>query len=333
MERYFGVDPAFTRLLREQVRAWRPDVVVGMGYLSLAHLARLGGVPVIGDLLDDEVLHRRRELAAGPWRRKLSDAKCLLASWLYQRRFVPFMDAISVVSEADADACRRYSRPRKVVCIPHGVDCEHYRPTGEAEDADRIVFWGGLEFGPNISAVLYFADRVWPGLKRNRPALRWSIVGHGCPPELERVRRLAGVEFTGFVKDIRPHVGSAAVAVVPMISGAGIKNKIMEAWALGKPVLCTPTALGSLPGVHGRNVWIARRPAELAEGLSRLLESPELRRRLGAAGRRTAIEECSWDRAAEALETLCEEVTAGRATPRRLPVRSGHRGRPEPCGV
>jgi polysaccharide biosynthesis protein PslH len=112
------------------------------------------------------------------------------------------------------------------------------------------------------------------------------------------------------VDDIRPHVRGAAVAVVPMISGAGIKNKIMEAWAMGKAVLCTPRALGDLPGTPGQDVWVARSPRSLARGLLTLLEDADLRRRMGQAARATALRHCSWDRAAGALEQLCAGLAA-----------------------
>jgi len=87
----------------------------------------------------------------------------------------------------------------------------------------------------------------------------------------------------------------------------------MEAWAMGKAVLCTPTALGSLPGTHGKDVWLARSPKEWANGLDKLLGDGSLRGRLGAGARQTALSACSWDRAASELEKLCGEVIQGRA--------------------
>ena len=98
-----------------------------------------------------------------------------------------------------------------------------------------------------------------------------------------------------------------------MVSGAGIKNKIMEGWAMGKPVLCTSKALGSLPGVHQDNVWLARSPRALADGAVRLLEDRSLRERIGRSARHTAMSQCSWDQAAVQLERLCMDLMTRRA--------------------
>ncbi|HOJ53108.1 MAG TPA: glycosyltransferase family 4 protein [Phycisphaerae bacterium] len=308
IDAFFGIDPVFTHELARLAAQWRPDVAVGMGYLSLAHLAGLSDIPKICDLGDDEVLHRLLELRHGRLTRKWHDLKCLLAALLYQRRYLRQVQAVTVLSEADRRFCYAYTRHPRVVCIPHGVDCDHYAPQQTPPDEDRIIFWGSLTFGPNISAILYFAEKVWPQVLRRRPGLRWTIIGRGDSPALQSVRVMPGVDLVGQVEDIRPHAARAAVVVVPMVSGAGIKNKIMEAWAMGKPVLCTPRALGSLPGEHSRNVWLARTPRELATGLLRLLEQPGLREALGTAARQTALRHCSWDRAAQELERLCCEL-------------------------
>lgn len=318
-EQFFGVDPVFTADVLRLIREHRPDVVIGMSFKALASLSRIEATPTICDLADDEVLHRWRELNSGRATGKWADLKCLLAATLFERQHIPRVSAVTVLSHTDARWCRRVTGHPRVECIPHGVNCERYQPLTGPEDPNRIVFWGGLTFGPNTSAVLFFAEKVWPLIRRRRPEVKWSIVGWGSPPQLERLRGLPGIEFTGYVEDIRPHVGHAAVAVVPMVGGAGIKNKIMEAWAMARPVLCTPRALGDLPGVHGQNVWLARSPENMADGLLRLLADTQLRRRIGAAGRHTAERHCSWDRAASRLEGLCMELAAARAGTTTLP--------------
>lgn len=320
VERFFGIDPAFGAELTAEVERWRPDVVVGMGYRLLAPLAGLREVPTVCDLGDDEALHRLLELWRGRLSDKWTDLKTLVATLLYQRRCIRRVSAVTVLSEADQRFCRWHTGHPRIECIPHGVDCDHYAPGASPEEPERIIFWGGLTFGPNVSAILHFAERVWPAVIRRRPGLRWSIVGWGWSPPLDRLRGVPGIEFVGRVDDIRPHVRSAAVAVVPMVSGAGIKNKILEAWAMARPVLCTPRALGTLPGVHGENVWLAQSPRKLAEGLLALLDDPSLRRRLGDAARRTAVNRCSWERAAGRLERLCTMLAlrgAGASRPPR----------------
>jgi len=313
LERFFGVSAAFTRDVVKLTRQWRPDVAIGMNYQSLAHLAHITEVPTICDLLDDEALHRLRELLYSRVENTWGDVKTFVATLLYQRRYLRKVSAVTVLSEADRRFCRLHTGHPRIEYIPHGVDCDHYAPADVEVDENRVIFWGALSFGPNVSAVLFFADRVWPLIRRARPQTRWSILGWGDGPKLQRVKTLPGVDFLGRVDDIRPHVARAAVAVVPMLSGTGIKNKIMEGWAMGKPVLCTPGALGSLPGVHQDNVWLARSPRALADGLIRLLGNRQLRERIGCSARQTATRRCSWDRAVAQLERLCMELVTVRS--------------------
>lgn len=313
VERFFGIDPKFIHYVTGFARQWRPDVVIGMNYQSLACLARLSEFPTICDLGDDETLHRLRELLHGRATGKWQDLKALAAIWLFERRQIPRVSAVTVLSEADVRFCRWHTGHPRVECIPHGVDCHHYRPVAGDGPDDRIIFWGSLSFGPNISAILFFAEKVWPLILQKVPQARWTIIGRGDSPLLEPVRKLPGVDFLGYVDDIRPHVARSAVAVVPMVSGAGIKNKIMEAWAMAVPVVCTPRALGDLPGIAGENVWLARSPRHLAEGVLTLIADRSLRRRIGLAARNTAVTHCSWDAAAGALELLCMNLLAPNA--------------------
>ncbi|MBU0639450.1 MAG: glycosyltransferase family 4 protein [Planctomycetes bacterium] len=304
-ERFFGINLEYTRDLVHLTRTWRPDVVIGVAPQSLAPLARIENVPTICDLVDDEALHRLLELLFGVGMSKWRDLKTFLAALLYQRGHYRQIDAITVVSRRDQRFAQFFAPAGRVHYIPHGVDCAHYAPANTTEDDNRIVFWGGLDFGPNISAVRFFAERVWPLLRRRRPGMRWWILGKGNPPQLRHLRGIGGIDWVGHVPDIRPYIAEAAVVVVPMRTGAGIKNKIMEGWAMGKAVLCTPHAVGSLPARHGENTWIARAPRAQANGLLSLSKDRAMRAAIGRAARQTAETHCSWEGAATRLDNLC----------------------------
>ncbi len=309
IDRYFGIDMGFVHDVVKLASEWQPDVVIGMNYHSLPALARIKGVPTICDLLDDETLHALLELLHGRSTGKLDGLKCVLATALFQRRYIRQVDAVTVLSEADRRFCRLHTGHRLIRCIPHGVDCEHYAPRKGPEDENRLIFWGSLTFGPNIGAIRFFAEKVWPILRRQRPDLRWTVAGRGESPQLERYRSIPGIDWVGYVEDLRPLIAQSAIVVVPMLSGAGIKNKIMEAWAMGKTVVCTSRALGSLPGRHGENVWIADTAKNTARAVLTLANDHLLRARIGESARRTALEHCSWDRAAADLEQLCLDLT------------------------
>lgn len=315
-EQFFGIEVRYVRDVNRLAHEWRADVVVGMSYQALSCLSRIRDIPTIADLQDDEVLHVLREFLHGRATGRWTNLKGLLSTLLYQRTHLSRITAVTMLSDTDCRFCRWYTRHPRIECIPHGVDCDRYAPMNTPVDDNLITFWGGLTFDPNINAILFFADQVWPLVRRHRPQVRWSIIGWGDSPHLARIRRMPGIEFCGFVEDLRPEIARAAVAIVPMLTGTGIKNKIMEAWAMGKPVLCTRRALGDLPGRHGENVWLADSPRHLADGLIELLDMPALRQKIGRSARATAVEHCSWDKAARQLEQLCVElVNAGTARP------------------
>ncbi len=106
-------------------------------------------------------------------------------------------------------------------------------------------------------------------------------------------RSLPGVDWVGYVPDLRPPIAQSAAVVVPMLSDAGIKNKITEARTLGKTVVCTSRALGSLPGRHAENVWIANSAKNAARAVLALANDRQLRARIGGSARQTALEHCS----------------------------------------
>ncbi len=308
VERFFGISMLFCRDVHKAAHHWQPDVMIGMNYQSMSYLSRIQDVPTLCDLQDDDTLHMLLELLHGRAHSFRHGIKGLMGSIAYQRQHAPNIDMIALNARADRRVCRLVTRHPRLEVLPHGVDCSQYAPEPERTEPDRIVFWGGLGFGPNIGAILFFAEQVWPLVRARRPQARWTIMGPGDAPQLEHVKTMAGVEWLGFVEDIRPHVARATVAVVPMRSGAGIKNKIMEAWAMGKPVVCTRRALGDLPGTHRENVWVGRSPQALAEGVCALLDDAAECTRMGAAGRRTAEDHCSWEAAAARLDVMCHEL-------------------------
>jgi len=118
------------------------------------------------------------------------------------------------------------------------------------------------------------------------------------------------VEFTDFVEDVRPYVRRACVFVSPLIGGAGIKNKVLQAWAMGKAVVATPLSIGGLEARDGEELIVADGAQAFADACVALCTDEALRERLGAAGRRAAVERCSWESATARLEAEFAQVVA-----------------------
>jgi polysaccharide biosynthesis protein PslH len=226
-------------------------------------------------------------------------------------------DAITVTSAQDAARVRTARPGARVAVVPNGVDVARFRPRAgdPAPDRNTLLFFGALDYHPNCDGILYFLDEVWPRLLRTHPAARLRILGRRPPPAL-LVRRGQAVEIAGFVEDLRPGLAAAAAVVVPLRMGGGTRLKILEAMAMGKPVVSTSLGVEGIEAMHGRELLLADDPEQFAGELRRLLDDPALGVRLGQAARVLVERRYSWRASARALERCLREVcTAPPARP------------------
>jgi glycosyltransferase involved in cell wall biosynthesis len=163
-----------------------------------------------------------------------------------------------------------------------------------------------MDWQPNEDGVLHFIDAILPLVRRARPRAALTVVGRNPGERLRRAAEAAGVRVTGTVEDVRPHLGAAAVMVVPLRVGGGTRLKIFEGLAMGKAVVSTAIGAEGLPLEDGVHFLCADRPEVFAAAVLRLLDDAGLRRRLGAAGRRLVEERYGWPRVALAFEDLLE---------------------------
>jgi glycosyltransferase involved in cell wall biosynthesis len=218
-----------------------------------------------------------------------------------EERLLPQFDHILVTSAPDADRVRLLAANAPVTIYPNAL---REIPAPERLERLEIVFSGNLEYPPNIEAIHFFRDRIWPDL-RARPGLKWKIVGKN--PEAIRglVAGDSRIELTGPVEDAIMALASSQVAVVPVLSGSGTRVKILEAWAAATPVVSTSLGAEGLSEA-GEHLVVADDPREFAAAVSRLLDSPADRRRIGIAGRRLYERRYTWPAAWDCLGTVLE---------------------------
>ena len=165
--------------------------------------------------------------------------------------------------------------------------------------------------------MLYFQREIFPLLLESRPETHLYIVGSSPPLEIRRLANHPNVTVTGFVEDIREYYHRAQVVIVPLRTGVGIRGKILEGWAAEKAMVATSLACLGIRAGHGENILIADDPAEFALWTLALLRNPEHCRRLGAAGRETAVQHYEWDRLAGQLSNLYQGIARGNSQPAR----------------
>ena len=198
------------------------------------------------------------------------------------------------VSERDQ---RYYSNlgARAVYLAPNGVDCGAYASLPEARRSGppTILFVGAMSWAPNAAAARFLTTEVLPRVRAEVPGARLRIVGRDAGPEVQALARHAGVEVTGAVPDVLPHLADAYVMAVPLEAGGGTRLKILEAFAAGVPVVSTPVGAEGLDVIHGRDLWLAPR-ARFAEAVVRVLTHPIRAAELAAHARELVVQRYDW---------------------------------------
>jgi len=197
----------------------------------------------------------------------------------------------------------------RTVVVPNAADVDFYQPRSDdpTPDGRTILFFGLLSTFPNVDGVGHFLRETWPRIAAARPHVRLKIVGGQAP---RSILEHAGprVEIPGFAADLRPHLASAAAVVVPLRIGGGTRLKIVEAMAMGRPIVSTAIGAEGIDATHGRDILIADEPAAFADAVVRLIDDPELGGRIGRAARQLAAARYSWASAADNLERFFHRV-------------------------
>ena len=275
--------PLLTSSLEDELHAGRHDLVIAAQWSAAAYHASFAGVPALFE-----------EVEVGAFESKVTEARSPLGrvrhrlplyKWrAYLSRILPRFRLCTVVSEPERRLLRRlvpaYGR---VEVLPNCVRVADYRDVVGPRDPDELVFTGAPSYAPNHAAAVWLLREVFPRIRAAMPAARLTITGAAGAHPLPRVE---GVTLTGHVPDIRPVVARATVSLVPIRAGGGTRLKILEAMALGTPVVSTSKGAEGLDVASGEHLLVADTPEGFARETVRLLREPGLRARLAEAGRR-----------------------------------------------
>jgi len=229
----------------------------------------------------------------------------------YERRVCPEFDLNITCSKLDTERLRRLVPDLAVAEVPNGVDTEYFRPSGEPERPPGLVFAGNMSWYPNAMAMAFFADKVWPALKNVLPEVTMDVVGANPPARLLSLAARDGkFRVHGFVPDVRPYIHEAALYVCPIMDGGGTKLKILDALAMGKPIVAHPIACEGIEVRDGESVVFAREPAEFVANIVAVLENPERRRHLSRNARALAESSYSYSHVGRKLVSELERAHA-----------------------
>jgi sugar transferase (PEP-CTERM/EpsH1 system associated) len=223
-----------------------------------------------------------------------------------EKRLAPQFDLCTATTRAEWQTLQNYDTGVASDWFPNGVDSEYFAPTDEPYDPDTIAFVGRMDYYPNQECMFDFCARVLPLVQSKRPGLKLLIVGADPSPAVRRLGALPGVTVTGSVADVRPYLRRAALMVAPLHIARGTQNKILEAMAMGVPVVTSRVAAGGVDASAPEHFLAASTVDEYQVALLRIIEDPAERQRLSRAGRERMLSHHAWDRSMQRLDGIIE---------------------------
>ncbi len=292
------------RAVRDFARKEDFDVVLcGGGYTVEA--AEGLKLPMVIDFCDTSSARYLGEMRHAPLIRRPVIFLRYLATRRSEIKAAHLTPHVTFSSERDRNALLGPAATCEI--LQQGIDYDYWRASGVEHEENCVVFTGAMDYSPNDDGAHFLIKQVLPLVRKAVPNIKTLIVGRDPLPGLiEAAKPLSDVTVSGTVPDVRPYLERASVYVAPLRFASGVQNKVVEAMAMGLPVVTTPVVADGL-------VWdgalapviVVKQAFEIAEQIVRLLNDAEERARLGQSGREFVVKHCSWSRSAEKLERMC----------------------------
>jgi sugar transferase (PEP-CTERM/EpsH1 system associated) len=244
-----------------------------------------------------------------------------LAAW--EARVAADFDATLLVSREEAALLQRRAPAARdrIGAFENGVDADYFSPARDypdpyPADALGVVFTGAMDYWPNIDAVTWFADRIFPAVRDAVPAAQFTVVGSRPADAVLALARQPGVVVTGGVPDVRPWLAHAACAVAPLRIARGVQNKVLEAMAMARPVVASPQAAEGIRAEAGRDYALARDEASFAAAVVAALRA----RASNPGARERVLVHYDWARNVAVVDPLLDAVPASNPALRACPA-------------
>lgn len=298
--------------LRQQVRDWagsvKFDAVVAFcsSMAPYAFVPELVDVPLIVDLIDvDSQKWLDYAEQTGGIKRRLFTLEFHRVRQL-ERRIVDRAQAVTLVSEAEADLFRRVCPNDKTHAVENGVDLEYFHPDFPVEQLrpNQCVFVGVLDYRANVESLVWFCREVWPLVLQRKPDAVFAIVGKNPVLAIRQLAAQPGIRLVGEVPDVRPYIAESRFVIAPLLVARGIQNKVLEAMAMGKAVVASPQALEGLRADPGRHLIVAPATGLWTSTIEQLFAQSSRVEEVAAMARQYVEQSHHWHRNVAALSEL-----------------------------
>ncbi|QDV14265.1 D-inositol-3-phosphate glycosyltransferase [Rosistilla oblonga] len=288
------------------------------GMLRYVRSRPLCNLPKVVDLVDvdSQKFHAYAD-NANFWKRVIYRTEARRVGRL-EHEAVRTSQAVTLVSDAEADVLRTRlaSGGHAIHGVPNGVDTTYFAPqTSDATAIDtrsnrgenpKLAFVGVMNYPPNVAAVQWFLEHVWSGLRREIPGITFDIIGKHPSPAVNKLAQLPGVLVTGAVPDVRPYLRSADIVIAPLQIARGIQNKVLEAMAMGKPVIASPHAATGIDAVDGQHLRIAETADQWAQQVVALCRDRSQCERIARDARQLVCQRYTWPATLAGFDSLLQ---------------------------
>ncbi len=216
------------------------------------------------------------------------------------------IDRVALISAGDDAVSGAVQQDGRVVIMPIGVDTQRLRPLAREERTSNVLTLGTLHYAPNAEGIRWFLHEVWPKVRVNMPDATLTIVGKNPPRDFIQYGEAHSqeIQVTGYVEDLEPYLRNAALMVVPVLAGSGMRVRILEAFSRGLPLVTTSIGLEGIAAVDGEEVLIADESEAFASAVVSVIRDPELQDRLSINARKLATSRYDWRIALSPLDRL-----------------------------
>lgn len=218
-------------------------------------------------------------------------------------------DKIVTVSEVDKIILQALQPGLDISVVPNGIDTTvcHSSITGKLREKNILIV-GAMDYEPNVDAVMYFYEEIFPVIRKKMPECTLTIVGRNAPLDIQRLRSDRQVIVEANVKELAPYYERALVSAVALRSGGGTRLKILESMAFGTPVVSTSIGCEGLEVKNGHDILVADNPTDFANSVLEIMTSPALWGTISAKARKLVEERYDWDQISISLEHIYDEL-------------------------
>ncbi len=301
------IAPEFRSALRALTAARAFDVAHFDTGLVATYLDAVS-LPTILAPHDSLTAYMEQALAHAPRRAERIAARLQISKMRrFEAAYYAHATRVVMVTERERQALRAFAPHVDARVIPNGVDAEFFAPRTVEQMPYSIAFSGVMNYMPNEAAVLYFAQNILPHIWRELPQTTFTIIGRNPTPRVRALSSDTRIRVSGGVDDLRAELAAYEIIVAPMQAAGGIKNKVLEAMAMGKPIVATPQALEGIDARDELELVIAHNADVFAQQCVRLLRDGTERARLSHNARAWALDH-SWQNIAAQYVALYQEA-------------------------